>query len=83
MANHPELKIVALDIFDMKEKKPFEYVKQPITRENVKDLTKIMGLSKGDILIDLSTNIFCLESWPACSENGVMYINTAMEEYAD
>lgn len=59
----------------------FEYIKMKVGKENMKDLSK--HIQKGDILLDLSTNIDVLSIWPYCMSNDVMYMNTAMEEWED
>lgn len=38
-----------------------------------------MRLKRGDFLVDLSTNVEFLELWPHCMNNGVRYLNTAIE----
>lgn len=42
-----------------------------------------MGLSRNDFLVDLSTNIEFLKVWPLCLDNGVHYLNTALEVWED
>jgi len=59
----------------------FTYIKKKVSKTNIQEIFQY--LNKGDILVDLSTNIDCLDIWELCMKNEVMYMNTAMEEWED
>lgn len=56
------------------------YLTGEVTREN---LGEILGqhLGAGDLLVDLAWNIDCNEIISWCHDNGVLYINTSVEEW--
>ena len=79
---HPSTNIIVCDVFELpKSETRFKYIHMKISRDNITKIFDYVG--NGDILVDLSTNICCLELWPLCMKNGVMYMNTAMEEWED
>jgi homospermidine synthase len=56
------------------------YAQKKLTRQNMaKLLAKHVG--EGDLVIDLAWNIDCGEITQWCTDNGVMYINTSVEEW--
>jgi homospermidine synthase len=56
------------------------YVQKRLTRQNMATLlAKHVG--PGDLIIDLAWNIDCGEITQWCTDNGVMYINTSVEEW--
>jgi homospermidine synthase len=56
------------------------YVQKKITRQN---LATVLGkyVGNGDLLIDLAWNIDCGEIIQWCHDNGVLYVNTSVEEW--
>ncbi len=56
------------------------YVSDEVTREN---LGTLLGsyLGAGDLLVDLAWNIDCNEIVSWCHDNGVLYVNTSIEEW--
>lgn len=58
MSKYPKADFVALDKFDLPyEEKRFKYINNKVTKENLPNLLNVLGLQKGDFLVDLSTNI--------------------------
>jgi homospermidine synthase len=56
------------------------YVQRKVTQQNLPTLLgKYVG--NGDLLIDLAWNIDCGDIIQWCHDNGVMYINTSVEEW--
>ncbi|MFH1617601.1 MAG: saccharopine dehydrogenase C-terminal domain-containing protein [Candidatus Margulisiibacteriota bacterium] len=56
------------------------YVNEKVTKENHKTLlAKYVG--RGDLIIDLAWNIECIAMLDYCRENGILYINTSVEEW--
>ena len=73
------INLVVCDLIDLEEKEPnFKYIKQKINEKNLNELSKYVN--KGDILIDLSTNVDALTTWNYCMKQGIMYVNSAMED---
>lgn len=61
-------------------KKGVKYVRKRVTRENYRKLlARYVGA--GDMIIDLAFNIACVEIVSWCRENGVLYVNTSVEEW--
>jgi len=84
LETHPDINLVALDMVSMEKKDPrFEFIHHKVTKDNLKDLLKLMRLKEGDILLDLSSDIDCTQVWDLCMRNNIMYFNTAMEEWPD
>jgi homospermidine synthase len=82
LKNFPKLNIVVCDSYDLDKKDDrFQYVKMGVKRDNISSVMK--HVKSGDVMVDLSTNIDVLKMWGLCMENGVMYMNTAMEEWED
>ena len=82
LKNHPSINLIVWDMIDVpQEETRFKYIKKQILKENISSIMEY--LQKGDILVDLSTNIDVVETWTLCAEKGVMYLNTAMEEWED
>jgi len=74
--------LTVCDFIDLqKEESRFKYIKMKVDRKNITNI--FSHVQKGDILVDLSTNIDFLDIWSMCNKNGVMYMNTAMEEWDD
>ncbi len=61
-------------------KKGVKFVRHKIDRRNLAS-TLSKHLSSGDLLIDLAWNIDCCELLQWCHDNGVMYINTSVEQW--
>jgi homospermidine synthase len=78
--SHPNANLIVVDLFDHSDPR-FKWLKFKVTRENIPDLLK--NLEKGDILVDLSINIDFLAIWKVCIKAGIMYVNTATEEWGD
>jgi homospermidine synthase len=56
------------------------YVQRKVTRQNMATLLgKYVG--NGDLLIDVAWNIDCGDIIQWCHDNGVMYVNTSVEEW--
>jgi len=56
------------------------YVQEEITEENyAQQLARFVG--KGDIIVDLTWNLYTVALLDWCHENGVRYINTSVEEW--
>ena len=79
--NFPKAKVTVLDLNSPPADKRFKYIQLKISKDNIGTFLDYVG--KGDILVDLSTNIDCLAIWSLCVKKGVMYLNTAMEEWED
>jgi homospermidine synthase len=62
------------------KKKGVKYVRHRIDKKNLAS-TLSKHLSSGDLLIDLAWNIDCCELLQWCHDNGVMYINTSVEQW--
>ena len=57
-----------------------KYAQKKLTRQNMAPLlAKHVG--EGDLIIDLAWNINCGDITQWCHDNGVMYINTSVEEW--
>ena len=80
LESHPHANLIVVDIFDWTDPR-FKFIKFMVTRENIPDLLKY--LDKGDILVDLSINIDFIDMWKPCLQMGIMYLNTATEEWGD
>lgn len=82
LKNFPSINLIVWDMIEIpQEETRFKYIKKQILKENISSI--IEYLKRGDILVDLSTNIDVVETWTLCVEKGVMYLNTAMEEWED
>jgi homospermidine synthase len=82
LKNFKNINLKVLDLIDSPiNEKRFEYIQTKINRDNIALIKQ--QLAKGDVLIDLSTNIDALEIWSMCRKNEIMYLNTAMEEWED
>lgn len=57
-----------------------KYAQKKLTRQNMATLLA-RHVSDGDLIIDLAWNIDCGEITQWCHDNGVMYINTSVEEW--
>ena len=79
--NFPEVNLRVLDLNSDPKDSRFQYTQSRITKSSVDSLMNFV--EKGDVLVDLSTNIDCLAIWSCCMKKGVMYLNTAMEEWDD
>ena len=80
LKEYPSANVVVCDLYELpKTETRFKYIQLKISKETISQIFDYM--EKGDILVDLSTNIDCLELWSLCIKNGVMYMNTAMEEW--
>ena len=77
----PNANLTVLDLNKDPKDLRFKYIQHTITKESIDIFLKYV--KKGDILVDLSTNIDCLDIWTTCMKNGIMYLNTAMEEWED
>jgi homospermidine synthase len=80
LQSHPKANLIVADLFDIKDPR-FKFLKFKVTRENIPELLK--HLEKGDILVDLSINIDFTDIWQLCIKAGIMYLNTATEEWGD
>jgi len=78
--SHPNANLIVVGLFDIIDPR-FTYIKFKVTRENIPELLK--HLEKGDILVDLSINIDFIDLWKVCNKLGIMYLNTATEEWGD
>ncbi len=58
-----------------------EKIHRKITKENLAETFNF--LSAGDLIVDLSTDIGCLEVWGFCQTKGILYLNTSFEEWED
>jgi homospermidine synthase len=82
----PAEKINVLDMLDNRKyikaalDKGVKYTVTTVTKEN---LDQVLGkyVSKGDLIIDLSTNIGCIDLLDWCHNSDVLYINTSVEEW--
>jgi homospermidine synthase len=73
------LNLTVCDIYDLPSKpKGFKYINKKLNEENLNELGNIV--QKGDVIVDLSTNVDVVSMWKYCMKNGVNYMNTAMEE---
>lgn len=82
----PPKNITIMDFVDNKKKvkdaldKGVKYVMGRVTKENYAELLgKYVG--KGDMIIDLAWNIDCIAILSWCRKNGVLYVNTSVEEW--
>ncbi len=57
-----------------------KYAQKKLTRQNMATLLA-RHVGDGDLIIDLAWNIDCGEITQWCHDNGVMYINTSVEEW--
>ena len=80
LKSHPNANLIVVDILEIVDTR-FKYINFRVTRENIPELLKY--LEKGDILVDLSINIDFIDIWKPCAKLGIMYINTATEEWGD
>ncbi len=79
-------KLTILDFEDNRNRIPetlaagASYVQKKITRQN---LATVLGkhVGEGDLIIDLAWNIDCGDITQWCTDHGVMYINTSVEEW--
>jgi homospermidine synthase len=77
--NFNKLNLTICDIFDIQNQhNKFNYVKKKFGNDNINDLAKFV--QKGDVIVDLSTNVDAITIWSYCMRNGINYMNTAMEE---
>lgn len=82
LKNFPNINLKVCDMIEIStEESRFTYIKKQIDKKNIVEIFD--HLVEGDILIDLSTNIDFMDVWTSCLENGVMYLNTALEEWED
>lgn len=80
-ANFPFASLTVMDLLPPPNDLRFKYIQHKITKNSIS--TILDHVKAGDILVDLSTNIDCVDIWSQCMNNGVMYLNTAMEEWED
>jgi homospermidine synthase len=82
LKHYKHLNLLVCDVFDQAVPDPrFQYLKMNIDRNNI---DKFMDLVKeGDMLFDLTTNIYFNAIWPACVKKKAMYLNAAMEDWVD
>lgn len=77
--NMSNLNLTVCDLYDLPFKPDqFKYIKKKFCEDNIHELSNF--LQKGDILVDLSTNVDIFKIWTFCMKNGIIYMNTAMEE---
>jgi len=82
LKNFPNINLKVLDMIEISPKEHrFIYIKKQIDKKNIIEIFD--HLVEGDILIDLSTNIDFMDIWTSCVKNGVMYLNTCLEEWED
>jgi homospermidine synthase len=82
LKNFKNANIKVCDLLDLKpQDNRFDYLKMKVNSQNINELSKYV--EKGDIVVDLSTNIDVLSIWPLMNKQNVMYLNTAMEEWED
>lgn len=85
LKNFQDINLKVCDMIDIRKVAPeenrFEFIHLEVTKENISQISN--HIEPGDILIDLSTNIDFLDIWGLCMKKGVMYLNTAMEEWED
>ena len=80
----PAENITVLDMLDNRKyikdalDRGVKYTIETVTKEN---LNAVLGkyVSKGDLIMDLSTNIGCIDILDWCHFNDVLYINTSVE----
>jgi homospermidine synthase len=76
------LNLTICDIYDLNltnpSKEKFKYLKIKFGEDNINQLSNF--LQKGDVIVDLSTNVDAVTIWSFCMKNGINYMNTAMEE---
>lgn len=73
------INLIVCDLFELEEKdERFKYIRHKINEKNLNEISNY--LNRGDILVDLSTNIDALTTWEYCMRKGIMYVNSAMED---
>lgn len=78
--------VVVMDMDDRKAriKKHLDlgvtFINKQITKENI-DKVLSENLTSGDLLLDLAWNIDCNVIMQWCHDNGVLYLNTSVEEW--
>jgi len=81
----PNINLIIADMVDLPpnedKTKKFRYIKMKVDRKNLPSI--FTYIEKGDILVDLSTDIDSLEMWKNSILNGVRYLGTSMEEWGD
>ncbi len=79
-------KVTIMDFVDNRSRvkssldKGVKYVNDRITKENY-TLLLAEYVGRGDLIIDLAWNIECIAIVKWCRDNGVLYINTSVEEW--
>jgi homospermidine synthase len=77
--NIPGLNLTICDVYDLPSKPDrFRYINKKFGEENINELANFV--QKGDVIVDLSTNVDVVTMWTYCMNNGINYMNTAMEE---
>jgi homospermidine synthase len=66
---------------DEAKKYGIEFVKQPVTRENYKELVG-KRLNAGDFCVNVSVDVSCTALMELCQEKGALYIDTVVEPWA-
>jgi homospermidine synthase len=81
LLNHlPDINLMVVDLFDYEDSR-FQFLKFKVTKDNIPELLNF--LNKRDLLVDLSVCVDFIEMWRNCMERGIMYLNTACEEWGD
>jgi homospermidine synthase len=84
--NAPLRNITVIDFEDKADElepwtsKGIRFVRRRITKKNLAG-TLAKYLSRGDLLVDLAWNIDCCDLLEWCHDNGVLYINTSVEQW--
>jgi homospermidine synthase len=82
LSNFPNINLIIIDKLPPPEPDPrFKYVQLTVQKDNYQKI--LTYAKKGDILVDLSTNIDVICIWELCMKNGIMYMNTSMESWED
>ena len=82
----PPQNVTIMDFVDNRRRvqstlaKGAKYVDNKITKDNYTALLK-QYVGKGDLIIDLAWNIECSAMLQWCRDNGVLYVNTSVEEW--
>ncbi len=91
LLNHLEINpanITVMDFIDNRARiskelaKGVQYVQKRFTKENYKELLN-QYLKSGDIFIDLSWNVSTLSLIDWCHHHGVLFVNSAVEEWSN